>query len=400
MKKKNLIVAFTLYVISSLVSYGVFAQIKPVNDSSQTGSTSNGTGADATDPGDLILDIDADAPRDQECPISGKYYTQVEKEAWEKRRPLFVIIENSPDARPQSGLNSTDVVYEAVAEGGITRYGAVFYCDAQKQNTVIAPVRSVRTYFNHWASGYNKPLYVHVGGANLPGKADAIGQIREYGWDLENDLNQFSISYPTYKRNTNRIEGKTVATEHTMETYSEALWDYAKDNRGWTNMSPDRKYGTKVVEGSDWIDDFTKWKFEDQVGEKGDVTEFSYDFWSGYNAYSVKWVYSAEKDSYLRYLGGEEDIDMNNDQQVNAVNVIVLKTNEIGPIDELKHLLYDTIGTGKALIFKHGQLIEANWSKSEREARIKFTNASGQEIELGRGRTWISVVDTRNEVTY
>ena len=70
------------------------------------------------------LNIDPSAPRTSECPINGVMYTTAEQKVWETRRPLFVMIENSVDARPQSGLGSADIVYEAVAEGGVTRFGA------------------------------------------------------------------------------------------------------------------------------------------------------------------------------------------------------------------------------------------------------------------------------------
>ena len=113
--------------------------------------------------------------------------------------------------------------FEAVAEGGVTRFMGLFYCAVQAQDTTLAPVRSARTYFVDWASGFNRPLYVHVGGANHQGQQNALGQIADYGWALENDLNQFSIGYPTFVRNAARLD-KEVATEHTMETTTEKLW--------------------------------------------------------------------------------------------------------------------------------------------------------------------------------
>ena len=67
--------------------------------------------------------------RSAECPLNGLRYPPAYRTAWEERRPLGIMIENHPDARPQYGLASADVVYEAVAEGGITRFLAVFYCD-------------------------------------------------------------------------------------------------------------------------------------------------------------------------------------------------------------------------------------------------------------------------------
>ena len=113
-----------------------------------------------------VMTIDTSGPRDQKCPLNGAYFTKGEREVWEKRRPLAVMIENHADSRPQSGLSRADVVYEAVAEGGISRFLAVFYCGAAAGSAKpydVGPVRSARTYFLDWASEYaDYPLYLHA----------------------------------------------------------------------------------------------------------------------------------------------------------------------------------------------------------------------------------------------
>lgn len=396
MSKKILIVSLVIYLLTSVASFTAFSA---VNKQQLQQSESEGVGAadDETLLGSL-LDIDPSAPKDQVCPLNGKMYTLAEREAWEKRRPLAVMIENSPDARPQSGLSDADVVYEAVAEGGVTRFMAMFYCDVQAFDTILAPIRSARTYFINYASGYNYPLYVHVGGANLPGPTDALGQLGQYGWNLENDINQFSVGYPTFVRNANRL-GKQVATEHTMETSTERLWAVGEE-RGWTNMSPERKVGLKVVPGTDWKEGFTPWKFFDEVPAKGDVASISHDFWSGYGQYSVQWDFDATTGLYKRTMGGEAHTDLNNDKQIQAANIIVLLTTEKGPINENKHMLYGTTGTGDALIFTNGTATKAKWSKPTRESELRFVDTKGADVPLNRGLTWISVVDLSTEVTY
>src|SRR4030043_707680 len=167
--------------------------------------------------------VDLTPPKAEACPLNGQLFTKGEKGIWEGRRPLTVMIENHADSRPQSGLSGADVVYEAVAEGGITRFLAVFYC---QDGGIVGPVRSARTYFLDFISEYgNYPLYVHVGGANQPGPADAISQISDYDWSGYNDLNQFSISAPTFLRDEDRL-GHPVATEHTMYSSVSKLWDF------------------------------------------------------------------------------------------------------------------------------------------------------------------------------
>lgn len=387
MKKKNLVLALIIYLLSAGGSYAFFSQVDTVSNNDANVTTT--TDAESETALGLLLEIDPSEPVDQPCPINGALYTTTERNAWEKKRPLFIMIENSPDARPQSGLSKADAVFEAVAEGGVTRYGAVFYCAAQKQDVVVAPVRSARTYFVDWASGFNFPLYVNVGGANLPGPADALGQIRKYGWELENNLSQFSIGYPTFVRNNNRLD-REVATEHTMETATEALWAVAA-KRDWTNTDPD---------GNEWADDYTGWVFEDEPAAQGSVNKISYSFWSGYNDYSVEWSYDGQQNVYLRTLAGQEDLDLETGKRISAATVIVLKTTEKGPIDELKHMLYTTIGKGTALIFKNGEVIEANWSKPTRVSQLKFTDSQGKDVKLARGKIWISVLGLGNEVEY
>ena len=397
MKPKLLfILALVVYVTSA----GLVYTVNVMGNSSSGGQTSAPvtTQEEETSKLNTLLQIDPAQPKDQVCPLNGAKYTQAEKDAWSKRRPLAIMIENSPDARPQSGLSSADIVYEALAEGGITRFMALYYCGVQAVDTTVAPVRSARSYFVDWASGYNYPLYVHVGGANLPGPADALGQISQYGWGLQNDLNQFSIGYPTFVRNANRL-GREVATEHTMESTTEKLWAVAA-KRGWTNMSPDRKLGKKVIAGTDWLEDFTQWEFADGQKATEIKPNISYEFWDGYDQFAVSWSYDSTTNTYKRSMAGEAHIDHNNQTQLAASNVIILFTDEKGPIDELKHMLYRTTGMGDVLIFQNGGVVKAKWSKKDRESQLLILDVRGKAVPLARGLTWISVLDTGTAVTY
>ncbi len=398
MQRKSLILVLVLYIISSVVSYGAFSFMGGSVDMG-SGMIGNKEVEPTASPLSYLLDIDPSEPVDQPCPLNGKLFTKTEKEAWEQRRPLFVMIENSPDARPQSGLSRADVVFEAIAEGGVTRFMGGFYCDVQKEDTTLAPIRSARSYFVDYASGFNLPMYVHVGGANLPGPADALGQISDYGWNGENDMNQFSIGYPTFVRNYDRVPGKELAAEHTMETSTEKLWEVAEE-REWTNITPERRVGRTTIEAADWQDEYEGWTFQKSAPAAGDVTDISFEFWTGFEQYAVRWEYNPTTNSYKRSLAGAPHIDMNNDEQIEASTAIVLLTDETGPIDEKKHMLYETTGTGDALVFMNGNVVEATWSKKNREAELTFTDAKGKDLELAPGLIWISVVDTSTEVSY
>jgi hypothetical protein len=342
--------------------------------------------------------VDTTGPKTEVCPINGEKYTKAEAQAWEKRRPLLVMIENHEDARPQSGVSRADVVYEAVAEGGITRFMAVYYCDAQAQEVIVGPVRSARTYFLDWASEYGKyPLYAHVGGANTPGPANALGQIEDYGWGgtSGNDMNQFSVGYPTFWRDYERM-GRTVLTEHTMYSTTERLWGVAK-SRGWTNLSPN---------GQNWQDNFEPWKFtQDAAAQKrGQVNKIDLEFWANWPVYNVTWQYNSQSNEYSRLNGGQPHKDLDYDQQLAVKNVIVVFTKESSANDGYEnnlHLLYGTIGQGKGVYFANGQATNIKWVKKDRVSRTKFYDENtDKEISLVAGKVWIEVLPIGAKLNY
>lgn len=337
--------------------------------------------------------IDLSAPKTEACPLNGALFTKGEKKIWEKRRPLAVMIENHAEARPQSGLSRADIVYEAVAEGGITRFMAVFFCGGSAKDILIGPVRSARTYYLDLASEYGDyPLYAHVGGANAPGPSDALSQIGTYGWlAAGNDMNQFSLGFPVFWRDYERM-GHPVATEHTMYSTTDKLWEVAQE-RGLTNVND---------EGDKWDEDFVSWQFkkEADLEDRGNVNDIKFNFWSGYAEYAVNWQYDRENNQYLRFNGGEAHRDLNNDEQLKGKVIVVQFMREKGPINELKHLLYTTTGKGSALVFQDGEVIKASWSKAKRQSRTIFTDSQGKEIKFNSGPIWIEIVPAGKEVDY
>jgi len=378
-----IIAGLLIYLASAGVSYGAFRFL--------------GGGAALLSPVDITpgsgFKIDPNAPKTETCPLNGQLFSKAERQIWEQRRPLTVMIENHQESRPQSGLSKADVMYEAVAEGGITRFLAVFYCGAVAEEVTIGPVRSARTYFMDFASEYGDyPLYAHVGGANVPGPANALGQIGDYGWlDKGNDLNQFSLGFPVFWRDYERI-GHPVATEHTMYSTSEKLWEVAQ-KRGLTNVDE---------EGNEWDADFIQWQFKDEakLDDRGDVNKIEFSFWKNNPEYAVRWEYQKDNNNYLRFNDSQPHKDLNNDSQLQAKTVIIQFMKEKGPIDGEKHMLYTTTGSGKALIFQDGEVIDTTWVKAKRQSRTKFTNSSGKEISLNRGPIWIEIVPVGNEVQY
>ncbi len=375
-----IILATVFYGLSTSLSYSLFSKI------SFRGTGTPGTSSNASLPTPTsTVTEDPNQPKTESCPLNGSMHTKTAKDAWIQRRPLAVMIENHSEARPQSGLSSADLVYETVAEGGITRFMALFYCNLG--DVQVGPVRSARTYFVDWLSEYDA-LYAHVGGANTPGPADALGQIIKYNIK---DLNQFSIGFPVFWRDYQRL-GHSVATEHTMYSTTQKLWEVGA-KRGWTATDS---------AGLRWDAKFTSWKFKDEKGG-GTTGKIAVNFWESQSEYSVEWNYDITSNTYKRKNGGSSHMDLDNNTQLSPKVVVVQFEKESNANDGYPgnvHLLYGTIGTGKALFFQDGGVSEGKWIKSSRLARSKYVDSSGKEIAFDKGQIWIQTVPEGSKVTY
>lgn len=389
------------YLISLAVIYFLglgagYAFSPKSTDSALVNPSVQDSGAPKT-AGKTLVVINPSEPKNQICPLNGLPYTTTEKNLWDKRRPMAIMIENHDQARPQSGLSSADIVYESVAEGAITRFMGIFYCDIATQDLSVGPVRSARTYFLDWASEYGKyPLYVHVGGANTPNKANALGQIKDYGWLGANDLSQFGLSVKECWRDDSILKKAnnvdSVPTEHTMQCSTEKLYAVAT-KRGFTNLDP---------KGDSWTKYFTPWKFGPTAdsGTGKPATKISFDFWKDYAQYHVNWTYDSTSKTYLRENGGKAHIDNNTGKQISTGTVVIIYTSETGPIDAEKHMLYGTIGTGNGLIFSQGEVFNITWSKKSRLDRLTFKDSKGKEFQFVPGKIWIENLAKNAKVDY
>lgn len=348
--------------------------------------------------GESKFRVDVSAPKTESCPLNGGMFTKEEKKIWEARRPLAIMIENHEDSRPQSGVSRADIVYEAVAEGGITRFLAIYLCGASALDVQVGPVRSARIYYLDFVSEYGDfPLYAHVGGANdfagtgdTHPKAKALEQIQAYGWRVYNDLDAAALSFPIYWRDENRL-GRPVAVEHTMYSTTDKLYEAAK-KRGLTDVDED---------GNRWDKAFTSWKFKDDARQedRGEVSP-QFSFWKDYSAYDVFWEYDSQLNDYKRTNDGQVSRDRNDDSEIRAKVVAVVFMTEKGPVDNNKHLLYGTTGTGKTVVFQDGEAISGRWSKEDEESRMIFKDLRGQEIKLNRGQVWIEVLPVGADLIY
>jgi len=283
-------------------------------------------------------------------------------------RPITsVIIENHPDARPQSGLGQAGVVYEALAEGGITRFQA-FFLDTRP--TSMGPVRSLRTYFVDWGLEFNAPV-AHAGG-----NADALDLV---GPLKMKDINALSFASDGFYR----AKDRNVATEHTLYTNSDKLdaliarLGFAKPSS--FTVSP-RKADAPIA----------------AAPHPNIHINFSY------NGYQVDYTYDPQTNDYARNLAGVPHIDRNTGTQIHVKNMVVeyMPTSYGYTRTQEQTVIMQTVGQGKALVFRDGDVVVGTWSKASHNARTKLLDATGVEIPLDAGNTWYSVIPTGNVVTY
>ena len=280
------------------------------------------------------------------------------------RHPLGIVIENHPDARPQTGLENASVIYETATEGGITRFLAMF---SPYDSDVLGPVRSARTYFVSWISDYDA-FFGHVGG-NL----DALEKIKQEGIL---DLDQFALGQKAYWRQPE--SGKAV--EHTMYASTVKLYSEA-ENKGWPK------------EGS-----YTGWKFKDEVPleQRPQSAEVTINFSSP--TYKVNWQYDPNKNIYLRNMAGAPHKDKVTDNQLFTKNIVVQqveKWNSPTTINEAGYAM-KTVGSGNAYVFFDGKKIDATWKKETEESRTFFYDLQGNEIQFNAGPTWIEIMPPEN----
>ncbi len=279
-------------------------------------------------------------------------------------RPVTgVMIENSAEARPQSGLSDAGVVFEAIAEGGITRFLALFQ---DTQPDYIGPVRSARPYYVQWCMGFDCAL-AHVGGS-----PEALADIKAWG---TKNLDQFANG-GAYQRISTRYAPHNVYTSIAKLSALEAS----------------KGYGAATYTG------FTRKK--DSASKTPNASSISFAISSG--LYNAHFDYDATTNSYKRSQAGAAHMNVDsagNQTQINP-KVVIAMVMQYGLEADDHHSQYTVIGSGQAYIFQDGTVTQATWSKADTKAPLRFVDAAGKDIPLNAGRTWLTALATPNLVTY
>lgn len=287
------------------------------------------------------------------CPLDGR---QVKDESLVKRRPLVVKVENLSDARPQSGLDKADIIYEAMAEGGITRFAVVYLCQDVEE---IGPVRSARLQDIDFVREFDG-LFAHCGGSDAYMDASKAGMA---------DMDEFTYE-EAYWRSDERY------APHNLYTSTKRLREAAQ-KAGLEQETPLRGYLFKK-------------------GEPGKNKALSIKI-PYPAACDVQYTYDAKTNIYLRSVAGEPHTDKVTASQLAPKNVIIqyisYSYSDYGEEYGMGgRQMMELVGEGRAQIFLDGNLIEGRWTKAAASEPTIFTDAGGQEIKFNRGQIWISIV--------
>lgn len=282
-------------------------------------------------------------------PLTG---VKVPDETSTKQPVTAIMIENSPDARPQSGVKDAGIVFEAIAEGGITRFLALYQ---ESKPQLVGPVRSLRLYYVDWLAPF-QPSVAHIGGSKF-----ALQEIRNGEY---RDIDQF-FNDSTYWRATDRY------APHNVYTSFERL-DALNKKEGYTSS------------------EFTAWPRADSKPAK-EITANKIDVKISGPLFNSSYVYDSKTNSYARSQASA----VHTDREKGAITpnvVIIMDTTMTTVMEDGPRQQITTIGTGKAHVFQNGTVTVGTWTKKDRGSQLVFADSTGAEIKLNRGQTWITAV--------
>ena len=312
--------------------------------------------------------------------LNGEILSQTQFNNLLIRRPLAVMIPNSPDARPQSGVNEADVVYEALTEGPVTRFMAIFW--SNQSQFKLMPVRSIRAYFLRWLLEYNDIVVMHTGYAATDNPAtNALAILKDY------NVKTLIWDYPWAYDDKCK---KTTPVWDCAFTDSITLWNTAQSH-GWT--------------GAKWngISEDKQWKFKNSpdliASETANTINIPFLYTNDYS--QTYWTYDTANNRYLRFdYNHRPQIDLNNNTQINTKTLVVEQVPFVQTHDIKDRSEQAVIGTGKTYVFEDGKVIQGTWRKNDIKAKTRFFDQNGLEIAFNRGRIWISVVPDTQTITF
>ncbi len=270
------------------------------------------------------------------------------------RSALVVKIDNHPDARPQSGLNQADIVFEENVEH-LTRFAAVFQTTAPDP---VGPIRSGRTQDVELLGSLNHPIFAWSGGN--PGVTKAINGSDFIVANVQTNARAVSKSF----------RSRDNAAPHNLYAQCSGLFTLSPEVPAPPPQQFQYRKAGAPVEG---------------VASGG--VELKMD---GVN---VTWKYDTKTGKYLRFQGGNAHSDAALGQ-VNSDNVVVLVVDYQASSVDAKSPEAQTTGTGEVFVFSGDKVLHGTWTRPDRLQPYVLTADSGKPIELTPGRTWVELART------
>lgn len=296
-------------------------------------------------------------------PVSPLNGLPIEDPSLVDRRVLAVKIDNHWNARPQSGIQDADAVYELLVEAGLTRFIALFH---QSDSDYLGPMRSGRP---------TDPTLLKPLGATftISGAQDwVVNRIVSAGVSLIGEV----------RPATYRISSRFAP--HNLYVDTTALREYANE-RGYPDDPPPDLFAWES-----WSDDL-----------RARATSISFDWSPGLQ---VSWDWTGEQ--YVRYTGGDlhQWIPREGDpEQLSTDTLVVLfarryTASPSGAGSSVPAM--DTVGTGRALVFSGGEVREGTWSRDAIEEPFALQDGDGATLTVPPGRPWVSVFPDSRSITW
>ncbi|NLO48160.1 MAG: DUF3048 domain-containing protein [Clostridiales bacterium] len=287
------------------------------------------------------------------------------------KRPLAIMLNNIKEALPQHGTASADIIYETLAEGGITRMLAIY----QSTDNIdrIGSIRSARPYFLDLAQGLDA-IYIHAGGS--PQAYEAISS--RGVCNIDGVRGNYEIFYRDRER-----AGGGYAYEHTLFSTGELLDEYLPTYNIRTDHQEGYAYAMRFSEQPDSLSGLAAQTINVHFSNyKTGV--FTYD--------ELSMMYKVSQ-------YGAEYKDGNTGDQVSVKNVLVLHApvSRI-PNDTEGRLSIDLVGSGTGLFACEGKYIPVIWSKDGYSSSFLYTLEDGTELSFGRGTSYICIIPENEQV--
>lgn len=346
----------------------------------------------------FILQKDADTGKinrvDYPDPIYSSLTGEEISDASLNHNPTYCVqIPNGADGRPQAGLTQAAVVFEAIAETGITRFAAIFQ---NPTTSAIGPIRSLRPYYLDWDTPFDCTI-VRAGGSYEANQAIAAGGYR--------DLNE-NLDYMWREAGTGRNWNNLFTSAAGLARYSSDRGQTSSNPKAFPRLTPDEAKQLLMLEQN---------CPEGEVCEPTYVSPISINFSKAYRAYNTVYNYDPDTNTYLRSFAtgvphevydcpaGLDEPNTKRDcgtlVQLHPSVIIAMVVSERTMSDGY-HESITTTGSGNATIFQNGTAIEATWRKKSQSSQITFTDKDGNEIKLTPGQVWIAAVPQYGEVNY